>query len=388
MKIAIDARWITPQASGIGVYTQELLRALAIQDRRNEYTLFFDSAELRDRTTERAALSKCANVSSELVPYGVFSPANQLHLPGLLKKKGIDVFHSPNYMIPLLAFPRNGKGGTAAVVTIHDVIPMIFPDHAPKSRKTRLFPLYRRLMIEVGRRAHMIIADSESSRRDIITHLRIPAERQGRIKTVYCGLGSRLHPGGAPRPARSGNEQRTILYVGRSDPYKNCVGLVAAFELVRKQCSFPLKLVMAGSPDERYPEIDQKIGALGLKEAVLREYLPDWELADAYRNADLLVLPSLYEGFGLPVLEAMAFGTPVVCSNRGSLPEIAGDAAIQVDPTDTVALAVAMTRVLTDPALAGDMSAKGLRQAAGFTWQRTASETLAAYRQAAESCME
>jgi len=382
MRIAIDARWITAEASGIGVYTQELITALAVIDRKNEYILFFNSESLRARTVEAAALRNSSNISSEIIPYGVFSPAGQLLVPGLLKKMGLDIYHSPNYMMPLLAFPRNGKGRIAAIVTIHDVIPMIFPDHAPKSRKTKLFPVYRRLMIEVGKRANMIIADSESSRKDIVTHLQIPTGRHDMVKTVYCGLGSRLAPDSRSKPARGGNEARTILYVGRSDPYKNCVGLISAFALTQKQCHFPIKLLMAGSPDQRYPEINEKINALGLAQSVRRAYLTDSELASAYRTADLLVLPSLYEGFGLPVLEAMAFGTPVVCSNRGSLPEVAGDAAIQVDPTDIAGLAAAMTRVLTDPVLASAMAAKGLRQATDFTWQRAASETLAIYCQA------
>lgn len=386
MKIAIDARWITPNASGIGVYTRELLHALTVLDRKNEYVVLFDSAGMRERTIETASLRNSANVSCEVFPHGIFSPMSQLYLPGLMKKLGIDVFHSPNYMIPLFAFPRNGKGRIAGVITIHDVIPMIFPDHAPKSRKTKLFPLYRRLMIEVGRRAHMIIADSDSSRRDIITHLRIPVARQERIKTVYCGLGSRLNTDTGSRTARTGNEPGTILYVGRSDPYKNCIGLLSAFALVKKQCQFPVRLIMAGPPDARYPEIDGKIASLSLKGVVDRRYLTDLELANAYKTADLLVLPSLYEGFGLPVLEAMAFGTPVVCSNRGSLPEVAGDAAIQVDPTDIAGLAAAMTRVLTNHALSTEMSAKGLRQAAGFTWPLAASQTLAVYQQAVEIC--
>lgn len=383
MRVAIDARWITAEASGIGVYTQELVTALALLDRQNEYILYFNSESLRARTVDAASLRNRTNFSSEIVPHGVFSPAGQLLMPGLLKRKCVDVYHSPNYMIPLLAFPKDRRGRIAAVVTIHDVIPMIFPDHAPKSRKTKLFPLYRRLMIEVGRRADMIIADSESSRRDIVTHLQIPGERQSVVKTVYCGLGSRLKLDTRSKPAKSGNEPRTILYVGRSDPYKNCIGLISAFALAQKQCPCPLKLLMAGSPDQRYPEINEKINSLGLTQAVQRAYLTDRELADAYRTSDLLVLPSLYEGFGLPVLEAMAFGTPVVCSNRGSLPEIAGEAAIQVDPTDIAGLAGAMTRVLTDPTLAAAMTSKGLQQAASFTWQRAATETLAIYRQAA-----
>jgi len=382
MRIAIDARWIFREASGIGVYTRELINALAGIDRNNKYTLLFDSGDLLKSVTESADLRHAPNFSCELLPCGLFSLSNQTLVPRILREHGIDVFHSPNYMIPLLAFPRNRKGAIACVITIHDVIPLLFPHHAPRSRKSRLFPVYRQLMLEIGRRANMIIADSDASRRDIITHLRIPPERQGMVKTVYCGVSGMSSKGAAARPVRRKDEPGTILYVGRSDPYKNCIGLIEAFALTRTGCHFPVNLLMAGSPDARYPEIEAKISALGLGDCVRRKYLSDAELSEAYRTADVLALPSLYEGFGLPVAEAMACGLPVVCSNRGSLPEVAGDAAIQVDPTDIPALAAAMTRVLSDPALAADLSAKGLRQANKFTWKQTATATLAAYLEA------
>ena len=380
MRIAIDSRWIFREASGIGVYTRELISALAQLDKENEYILLFDSDDMLKSVVESADLQRAANFSCELVSCGLFSITNQTLVPGLLRGKKIDVFHSPNYMIPLLAFPGNRKGAIACVVTIHDVIPLLFPHHAPRSRKSRLFPVYRRLMLEIGRRADIIIADSDASRRDVISHLRIPPERQSLVRTIYCGVSGQ---GAGPRPERRKDEPRTILYVGRSDPYKNCVGLIEALALAAKQNPFPINLLMAGSPDARYPEIEAKIASLGLNQNVRRKYLSNAELADAYRTADLLALPSLYEGFGLPVAEAMAYGLPVVCSNRGALPEVAGDAAIQVDPTDIPALAAAITRVLSNRELSADMSARGLRQAANFTWKRAATATLDIYREAA-----
>ena len=384
MRIAIDARWIFREASGIGVYTEELISSIAAEDQSNQYVLIFDAADLCRRVCRKAGLDKAGNFATEVVEFGVFSLANQVLMPRFLREQKVDVFHSPNYMIPFMAFPARPGRRPACVVTVHDVIPMIFPRHAPKSRKSRLYPIYRWLMLEVGRRADIIIADSAASRTDVISHLAIPPERQNRVQTVYCGVSTAFSPQAGGRREKAAGEARTVLYVGRSDPYKNCVGLIEAFAELRKACPFPVNLMMVGAEDTRYPEIPAKIAALGLDAAVRRAYLSDAELVDAYRGADLLALPSLYEGFGLPVVEAMACGTPVVCSNRGSLPEVAGSAAIQVDPADRQALAAAMGRVLLEPSVAREMSAKGLRQAAGFTWQRTAQATIAAYKAALE----
>ena len=384
MRIALDARWIFEQMSGIGAYTAELIRALASVDRENEYVLLFNRASLRDRTVRDLRLGDAANVHTRVVPYGVFSPVGQWAMPRILRRLEADLYHSPNYMIPLLAFPRNRRGRLACVVTIHDVIPMIFPHHAPRSRKSRLFPLYRRLMREVGVRSHVIVTDSEASRRDVIRHLRMPSEREGSVRAVHCGVSSRFRPPPAEsrRGSASGDPAR-VLYVGRSDPYKNLVRLVEAFAAARSRCPFAARLLLAGPPDARYPEAGARAVALGLGDAVRwTGYLPDADLVRLYQQARVLVMPSLYEGFGLPVIEAMACGTPVVCSRIGALEEVAGDAALFVDPESVPDMAGAIGRVLTEPALASDLSARGLRRAAGFTWEATARRTLELYREA------
>lgn len=380
MRIGIDARWIFPEGAGIEVYTEELLRNLAALDSCSEYVLFFADCGMRDSVMERTGLAGRRAFSTVITPFGLFSPANQVFMPRTIRKLALDVFHSPNYMIPLAAFPPNRRGAAACVVTIHDVIPLLFPDHAPKSRKSRFFGLYRRLMVEVGRRAHFIITDSERSKTDVIARLGIPPHRHAFVRTVYCGVSGEFTP--QPRPAAGTGGIRTILYVGRSDPYKNCLVLLDAFADLRKRCKAPVKLRMAGKPDPRYPEIDDRIRSLNLGDSIERGYVPSGSLASVYRDASVLVLPSRYEGFGLPVAEAMACGTPVVCSNAGSLPEVAGDAAIMVDPDDTRTLADAIIKVLENPDMAGEMSAKGIAQAARFTWKRTALETLAVYRDA------
>lgn len=390
MRIGIDARWIFRQASGITVYTTELIRALACFDTENEYVLFFDSRDLCEQTVAAANLEGAPNFSWRIVPWGVFSLRSQLLLPRILSKNGIDVFHSPNYMIPFLGFPRHRPGKIRCVVTIHDVIPLMFPHHAPKSKKSRLFPVYKRVMLEVGERADMIITDSEAARGDVIKHLKILPEREASVHAIHLGVQERFSPAKRAeyvvrQPGTKNEEPRTILYVGRPDPYKNCVELVEAFAIAKMECQFPLSLTIVGPEDERYPEAREKTAELGIQDAVHWVYLSDSELVDAYRAAEVVVLPSLYEGFGLPVMEAMACGTPVVCSNRGALPEVTGDAAIQVRPGDTARLAAEIKRVLTDPGLAEELSKKGLEQAAKFTWERTARETLKVYGDAASS---
>lgn len=388
MKIAIDARWILPRISGIGAYTRELLRALARLDSGHAFTVFFDRADVLNRTAREADLLGRPRFTLRVLPWTVFAPASQLHLPALLRNEQFDVFHSPNYMIPLLAFPRRRPGRTRAVVTIHDVIPLLIPDHAPRSRKSRFFFLYRALMAEIARRADAIIAVTEASRADCLAPLRIPAGRAGMVHAVPNGVSERFAPpanGVAPR--RSPDDRTTpreCLYVGRADPYKNLTGLLQAFARARAGLPFPFKLVMAGPRDDRYPEAPELARKLGVSDHVeWTGYLSDAELVRRYQTADLLCLPSRYEGFGLPVAEAMACGTPVVCGTAAALREIASGAALFADPDDWDGLAAGMRDILTQPALAARLARAGLERAASFTWARTAARTLEVYEWAA-----
>ncbi len=380
MRIAIDARWIFPEISGIGNYTRQLLHEFGKLNLSHTLVLLFNDSALLNRTLEQTQLAGAENIEAQCIPWSVFSPKSQLFLPGYLKQQKVDVFHSPNYMIPFLAFPRTRSGSIACITTIHDVIPLLFPDHAPKSRKTRLFPLFRALMAEVGRRADAIITVSEASRRDILTQLHIPSDQGNKVHTIYNGVSDHFCPPSGTTAPPQADASHTLLYVGRSDPYKNVDALVQALSIVRKTTDLNVRLKIAGAPDPRYPQAMQLAEALNISDAVTwTGYLTDDALVETYRNADLLVHPSRYEGFGLQIIEAMACGTPVVCSTGGSLPEVAGDAAIQVDPNDTDALAQAIIRVLTQPDLAAEMVAKGFKQSARFTWKAAALETMRIY---------
>lgn len=381
MKIAIDARWIFNEISGIGAHTRELIRHIAREDRTNTYYLIFSDRALAERTWVEAELADKSNFRPDIVPWSVFSPHSQLMLPARLSRHGIEVYHSPNYMIPLACFPRGRAGKIRCVATIHDLIPLLFPSATPRALKTRLFPIYRRLMLEIGARADRIIAVSEASRADIIQHLKITPERAGIVKVIYNGVSPRFTPV-ASQPSEA--SPKTILYVGRSDPYKNLPLLIDAFSLARQQIPFPIQLKILGPRDPRYPEAAQRVQALGLEGTVIwAGYQTHQALVQAYQEAAVVALPSRYEGFGLPMVEAMACGTPMLCSDIPVLREIGGAAAFYTPLDDSRGLASGLARVLTDTTLRQTMVRQGLEQARRFSWTEAARKTIALYHELA-----
>ncbi|WFB36577.1 glycosyltransferase family 1 protein [Kiritimatiellota bacterium B12222] len=372
MKIALDARWIFAESSGIGQHTHMLIQGLVALNPDHEFLLLFDDEERAKRVMAETG----CDWDREILPYGLFSLQNQLKLSGFLKKNGVDLYHSSNYMMPLWGFPRHRGGKVKAVITIHDLIPMVYRDHAPKSKKSRMYPVYAGLMREVAARADGIITVSESSARDVQALLGLEKRGPGKIHVVYNGLDPVFHEAHeVPR-----HDPPEILYVGRLDPYKNVPQLVSAFAEARRKLPKGTRLRVIGPPDERYPE------AMALARSQDLFPFMDWEghvsfptLVEAYRRASLLVLPSEYEGFGLPVAEAMACGTPVICSDASSLPEVGGDAARYVSAGDLFGLAAALVEVMNDPVLQGRMAEAGLAQAEKFQASTMAEETLKVY---------
>lgn len=381
MKVIIDARWIFSEISGIGLYTLELLRALSALDRDTEYTLLFSDEALKWRTIKDLNLDSTPNFRSEIVSHGVFSVQSQLLLPGYLKEAKADVFHSPNYMIPMRAFPARRKGRTACVITIHDLIPLLFPDHAPKSKKSRMMPLYRFIMRQVSARADTILTVSRNSADDICRMLLPKKEDHSKVVPVFNGVSDAFRK----LVWKPSNAPQKLLYVGRLDPYKNVTGLMRIFDKVRKNTSQDVKLVIAGSQDSRYPEPMELCRRLSLGNDVeWTGYLTTVELLQLYTSSTVLVHPSIYEGFGLPVIEAMAAGLPVVCSSAGSLAEVAGDAACVHDYDDEQGFVDSISAILNSTARARELSRLGKEQAKKFSWQSTAAQTLDVYRNAAQ----
>ncbi|OGV67989.1 MAG: hypothetical protein A2498_01955 [Lentisphaerae bacterium RIFOXYC12_FULL_60_16] len=382
MTIVIDARWIFPEISGIGHYTRSLIAGLARLESSHRFLLLFQDPAIRDRTITETGIAGHPAFQTRLVPYGLFDPSNQWRLPWLLLREHANLYHAPNAMLPLAAFPAGRRGRIRAVVTLHDMIPMLFPEATPKARKTRLAPLYRFLMRQIARRADGIITVSRASRNDITRILRIPARQTGKVHVIYNGVESKFQPPPDPPVMPTPDRPGRLLYVGRADPYKNLTVLVRAVAKARTLCPFPIRLSIAGSPDPRYPEAQALANSLGITDIVhWTGYLSDADLVRTYQQSDLLVHPSRYEGFGLQVLEAMASGLPVLSSNAASLPEVAGDAAVLLEPDDEDGFAVHLTRLLADPAERARLRARGIEQARRFTWERTATETLTLYNE-------
>jgi alpha-1,3-rhamnosyl/mannosyltransferase len=373
LHIVLDARWIFPKLSGIGLYTQELIAGLTRCPGPHRYTLLFRDPEVMARTAAVTGFTRHTAFTGHLVRGGPFAPSGQLTLPLLLRRLNADVYHSTNYMMPLAS-----GGGARRVVTLHDLIPLLFRDHAPRALKNRFFPVFRFILHTVAREADRIIAVSDATRRDILAHLPVPSADADKVVVIAEGVQPGCVP--APRPPRNYVQ---FLYVGRRDPYKNLPLLIRAYAALCAR-DLPVRLRVVGAEDPRYPEAEQTARALGVFDRIdWSGYVSDPELRVAYQQADVYVLPSRYEGFGLPVLEAMACGTPVICSNTSSLPEVAGDAALLIDPDREETLIDAMDRLARDPAARADLTARGLAQAARFTWDDTARTTLALYEQTA-----
>jgi len=369
-RFCLDLSPAVHQHAGLGRYAQELLLALAAADGQNEYVVFYNNpaAARVDPSLERfpkitTPLSYKPWRLSAMLAHFTRIPQDHLF-------SGVDLFHATDHLLPYF---RRVK----SVFTLHDLIFLFHPEtHKPLNRwfLTLMMPRFLRA-------ADAIIAVSECTKRDAIRFYGIPEEK---ITVIYEGVNPRFRPVGpeamAAVRARYGLPEHFILYVGTIEPRKNLTVLLEAFSNLQSAiCN--LHLVFVGKKGWLYEGFFHRLRELGLEDRVIfTGYVPDEDLPAIYSAADLFVFPSLYEGFGLPVLEAMACGTPVVCSNTSSLPEVAGDAALLVDPTDVRALAGAMERALRDEILWATLRAMGMEKARQFTWEEAAQKTLTVYR--------
>jgi glycosyltransferase involved in cell wall biosynthesis len=295
----------------------------------------------------------------------------QLHLPRLARRARVDLLHSLASTAPL-------RGRFVRVVTIHDLIYKLHPE-AHQGVRT----LGMRVLVRLAaRRSRRVIAVSRSTGDDLVRHLRVPADK---IDVVHQGLG--VAPRARPLPeaeirARHGLGDRPVaLAVSAKRPHKNLARLLEAVALLPAGRR-PL-LVLPGYPTWHEEELREKASHLGLAQDVrFLGWVEGAELEGLYAAAACFVFPSLYEGFGLPVLEAMRRGVPVACSDRASLPEVAGDAALLFDPGSAEAIAAAVSRLLSDRDLADDLRERGRRRAARFSWEATARGVLASYERA------
>ena len=295
----------------------------------------------------------------------------QLQIGWHTRRMGLKLVHDPTGTIPLGFCPAK------RVTTICDTIPLVFPEVS--SVLERL--IYQLWLPLVVKKMDALITISQHSKSDLQKHLKVPTEKIN-VTPLSAGNKFRVLPRSEIETSlvRVGVERTYILSVGSVEPRKNLLRLLDAYHLLLKW-SKRWRLVIVGAPNYwKSSPVVAKVERMGLQDQVqFTGYIPDEDLPALFNGADLFCFPSLYEGFGLPVLEAMACGTPVVTSNGSSLPEVAGEAAILVNPNNINEITSAMQRVLEDPELANDLRQRGLEQAAQFTWEKTAHETIAVY---------
>ena len=373
MRVAINGFFWGQQATGSGQYLQQLLSAMKEIAPQHEYLLFRptqrtsrDSADDSARLLNTPSSGRHANLDKVWF--------EQLAFPAACRQAGAEVVHVPYWgssLRPLLP----------TVVTVHDVIPLLLPAY----RGSALVRTYTGLVAAAARKANVIVTDSLASRDDIVRLLHIPAER---IRVIYLAA----HPACRPTTdsnvlvslrVRYGLPERYILYLGGFDQRKNLAALLKAYaRLLSAGQEMPALIIVGELPQvesELFPDPRRLARQLGLDERVLfTGWIPESDKPALYSAALFFVFLSLYEGFGLMPLEAMACGTPVLASNRSSLPEVVGPGGVLVDPTNLEEIVRGFSSLLDD-ATRQELRRKSLAQASRFTWQQTARSTLEAY---------
>ncbi|MFP4435760.1 MAG: glycosyltransferase family 4 protein [Chloroflexaceae bacterium] len=369
MRIGLDARYVYDHFPGIGRYTANLAAALGTLEHGHTLAVLYNPALPNTRHDLPALLGDQPAIQLVQTNVRPFSLAEQIALPRLARALQLDLLHSPYYIKPYAGLP------CPSVVTIYDLLGLHLPQTL--SRQGRLF--YRVAMGLAVRSSHRIITISCNAQEALIRAYNIPPER---ITVTPLAADARFCPqteaAVAAVHAKYGLPARYLLYVGANKPHKNLERLVQAWACVTPQQ--PAVLLLAGHYDPRYPQVQQMAAAPGLRDRIMRiQNVAEADLPALYAGATAFVFPSFYEGFGLPPLEAMACGVPVICAHAGSLPEVVGDAAVTFDPYAVDELAAAIQRVLDAPALRVDLRERGLRRAQAFSWEQTARQTLAVY---------
>ena len=375
-----DARLVNESPSGIGVYATEMLRRIPRLAPDLRFLALFRSETIRDKALGDDAP---ANVSSAIIPYGPFSPKSQLLIPSFLRRAGAALYHTPHFVMPYLAFPRSLHGKCRCIANIHDIIPLVVPDYAPASRTSKFLGVYRACVRQAILRSHAVITGSRAAKDDIMRVFRFGEDMSARLHVIFDGADLSGKAADDHTPVKAADDTSTprlLIYVGRMDPYKNVPMLVEAFQRIKAASPFPVRLKVIGPKDPRYPEAEQRAAELGLLGDIeFTGFVSSTELAESYRTTDLLAHPSRYEGFGLQLVEAMAAGTPVLCTDGGAQPEVAGGAAEIVPAGEMTAFADTAVAVLRNPARQEELRRLGKARAVHFTWDATARATLDIY---------
>ncbi|MDD5043686.1 MAG: glycosyltransferase family 1 protein [Patescibacteria group bacterium] len=368
MKIGIDARFFGPVGKGLGRYTERLIENLERLDQENQYVIFLRKENWNSYQPSNPRFKKV------LADYRWYTMAEQLLMPRVIRRAQVDLMHFPHFNIPIFY-------NRPFVVTIHDLILYRFPT----VRATTLSPLfykikywvYKKVIRRAVNKAEKIFAVSEFTKQDILKHFKVPAEK---IIVTYCACDGVEH-GQLKMPEKKflgecGISKPFLLYVGNAYPHKNLELLIQIFKKIKGGFNDNLQLVLVGKKDYFYERLEKGNND---PDVIFFGFAPEAILADLYRHAQLYVFPSMFEGFGLPPLEAMIYGLPVAAAKTSSLPEVLGEAAVYFDPQNLENTAEVITRALKDEGFRADLKKKGFEQIKKYSWRETAHKTLIAY---------
>jgi len=374
MRIGIDARFYGPTGKGVGRYSQKLIENLEKIDQENDYFIFLSRENFSLYNPQNPKFNKV------LSPYQYYSFKEQVFFPFQLKKFNLDLVHFLHFNVP---FFYSGK----FIVTIHDLIHHL-PGRQGSGRSFFIYwikkQVYKLITSSALKRAEKILTVSRFSKEQIVKLTKVD---QGKIKVVYES---------ADPPQKGFLEKNKelellkdipyLLYVGNAFPHKNLNRLLQAFKIVYSSLDLPkLSLVLVGAMDPFFKKLQKLAFQIGINNNVIfAGKISDPELVWLYQNALAYVFPSLIEGFGLPGLEAMSYGLPVVASNCGPLPEIYGEAVLYFNPEDMVEMAKKISRIIQDSNLRQELSSKGREQIKKFSWLKMAEETLDVYKSVSE----
>jgi alpha-1,3-rhamnosyl/mannosyltransferase len=371
VQVAVNAIPLMAPLTGVGQYTHRLILELQ-QLLPTQPWLFYGTSWGRDIRTSAPPAARQANDAIKRflpAPHVLIRLLKQVKFSAGARKNGIGLYHEPGY----LAFPYRGP----TVVTVHDISWIRHPETCPADRVKEM----NRVMPSVIRRADHFLVDSEFVRKEVIDHYGVAPER---VTTALLGVGAEFRPVMEPARQLASYGLRAgqyILAVGTLEPRKNLSTVIAAFSRLPAAMRRRTPLVIVGMHGWRMENFSTGLKQLIADgEVMLTGFVPQQDLPALYTGARLLVYPSIYEGFGLPPLEAMACGTPVIVSNRASLPEVVGDAGLLVEPLDDGAILHHMQRLLEDDLFHARLARAGQERAATFTWRRFALQTLDVYR--------
>lgn len=371
MRIGIDCRSLNGAKTGIGYYTYHLIEALSGVGQDSEFYLYSSCSFSLPKRGEYVRKNSIRGLPGNLWLQTV--------LPFLLHKDKITIFHAPLYIVPFACtIPK--------VVTVHDLTFYIYPELACRQNRAIL----QWLLPASIKAADAVIADSKNTKQDIINYLGTRPEKIKVIPLAASEIFQKIHNREELDRVKLKYSlpEEYMLFVGTIEPRKNLERLLKAYkQVIDRRTDLPHQLVMVGRLGWLYKDILRIYHDLGMGNRVkLLGYVDEEDMSAIYNGAALFVYPSLYEGFGLPVLEAMACGIPVITSNISSLPEVAGNCCHLVNPLDVEELAYAIERILESPTLQGQMAKAGLARSREFSWRRTAEETFKLYSQVQMRC--